>query len=272
MRATTVPDGQYYGEVCRTQHVADLVLSETRYDAGVIVPWHAHTSPLLCLVVRGGFEERSGGRSRSLKAGAVLFHPDTEPHAHCFEAAHTRCFTVQLGPLWLAAAAPAEELRLGGPRDQPRGRLAWLAGQLYHEFGQGADASALVLEGLLLAAIGELTRRTPRSIRGRAGWVCRARDLVEASLPGSLRVTELAAELGVHPAHLSRTFRRAFGVSLSHYVLRRRVELACAALARDQDASLARVAQETGFADQSHLCRAFRRVTGLTPGAWRLRR
>lgn len=272
MRATTIPDGQYFGEVCRTQHVADLIFSETRYGAGVTVPWHTHASPLLCLVVRGGFEERSGARRRSLSAGAVLFHPDAEPHAHSFEAAHTRCFTVQLGPLWLAAAASSGELRLGGPRDQPRGRLAWLASQLYHEFGQGADASALVLEGLLLAVIGELTRRTSASVRGRAAWVCRARDLVEASLPGPLRLTELAAELAVHPAHLSRTFRQAFGASLSQYVLRRRVELACAALARDPDAPLARVAQETGFADQSHLCRGFRRVTGLTPGAWRLRR
>jgi AraC family transcriptional regulator len=272
MRATTIPDGQYYGEVCRTHHVADLIFSETRYRAGVTVPWHAHASPLLCLVVRGGFEERSSGRRRSLGAGAVLFHPDAEPHAHCFEAAHTRCFTVQLGPSWRATAAASGELRLGGPRDQSRGRLASLVRQLYDEFAQGADASALGLEGLLLAVIGELTRRTPISVRGRAAWVCRARDLVEASLPGALRLTELAAELGVHPAHLSRTFRHAFGASLSHYVLRRRVELACAALARDPDAPLARVAQDTGFADQSHLCRAFRRVTGLTPGAWRLHR
>jgi AraC family transcriptional regulator len=267
-----IPDGQYYGEVCRTRRVADLVLSETRYAAGATVPWHAHVSPLLCLVVRGAFEERSRGRTRTLGTGAVLFHPDDEPHAHRFEATHTRCFTVQLGPVWLAAAAPGERLRLGGPRDQPRGRLAWLARQLHDEFGQGADGSALVLEGLLLAMIGELTRRTPREDASRPAWVGRARELVESSLREPLRLTELAAELGVHPAHLSRTFRRAFGVSLSTYMLRRRVELACAALAHDRDVPLARVALETGFADQSHLCRSVRRVTGLTPGAWRLRR
>lgn len=264
----TVPNGQFYGEVCCTRRVADLVLSETRYAGGASVPWHAHASPLLCLVVRGGFEERSRGRSRTLATGAVLFHPSDEPHAHRFHAPRTRCFSVQLGPAWLAEAAPEERLRLGGPRDQPRGRIAWWARQLHEEFARGDDASALVLEGLLLAVLGELTRRPPRAESRRPIWLGRVCDLVEARLREPLRLTALAAELGVHPVHLSRTFRRAYGVSLSAYVLRRRVELACTALAR-ADVPLARVAQEVGFADQSHLCRSFRRVTGLTPGAWR---
>ncbi len=95
---------------------------------------------------------------------------------------------------------------------------------------------------------------------------------MDARLREPLRLTGLAAELGVHPAHLSRMFRRALGVTLSSYVLRRRVDLVCAALASDREASLARLAQETGFADQSHLCRSFLRVTGLTPGAWRRKR
>lgn len=107
----TVPDGQFYGEVCRTRRVADLIFSETRYAAGTAVPVHAHVSPLLCLVVRGSFEERSRGRRRMLRRGAVLVHPADEPHAHRFEAPRARCFSVQLGPEWLAQAAPADRTR-----------------------------------------------------------------------------------------------------------------------------------------------------------------
>jgi AraC family transcriptional regulator len=267
-----IPDGQYYGEVCRTRRVADLVFSETRYAAGATVPAHAHVSPLLCVVVRGAFEERSRGQSRTLGAGAVLFHPDGEPHAHRFRAPRTGCFTVQLGPTWLAEAALVDRRRLGGPRNESRGRLAWLGRQLYEEFARGSEASGLVLEGLLLAMLGELTRTTVRKDTGHPAWVGRARDLVEARLRGPIRLTDIAGELGVNASHLSRTFRRVYGVSLSSYVLRRRVELACTALTHHHAVPLARVAQETGFADQSHLCRSFRRVTGLTPGAWRLSR
>jgi AraC family transcriptional regulator len=178
---------------------------------------------------------------------------------------------VQLGPAWLGDAAPDEPLALGGPREEPRGQLAWLARQLHDEFGRGGQASELVLEGLLLAVVGELTRAAPRAEGGRPAWVGRARALIEARIREPLRLTGLARELGVHPAHLSRTFHRVFGTTVSSYVLHRRVELACAALTNDREATLARVAQETGFADQSHLCRSFRRVTGLSPGAWRCR-
>lgn len=71
----TIPDGQYYGEVTRTQRVTDLVLSEIRYARGAIVPRHAHASPLLCLVVSGRFVEQSHGRTRTLGPGCVLLHP-----------------------------------------------------------------------------------------------------------------------------------------------------------------------------------------------------
>ena len=141
----------------------------------------------------------------------------------------------------------------------------------YEEFSRGDDASPLVIEGLALAMLGELSRPAVQNDCALPRWVGRARELIEARIGRPLRLTELAAELGVNPAHVSRTFRRAYGVSLSEYLLRRRVEIACAALA-DPEVPLAQVAYEAGFADQSHLCRSFRRVTGLTPGAWRRRR
>lgn len=266
----TIPDGQYYGAVTRTQRVTDLVLSETLYARGAIVPRHAHASPLLCLVVSGRFVEQSRGRTRTLGPGWVLLHPEDEPHAHRFESARSRCFTVQLGPGWLASAAQ-ERLRLGAPREEMGGRLAWMVRQLYEEFTRGEDASLLVIEGLTLALLGEAVRGTARIDPAVPRWVSRARDLVEARIRQPLGLTELAAQLDVSPGHLSRTFHRAYGVGLSGYVLLRRVQIACAALA-DPDAPLAQVALAAGFADQSHLCRSFRRVTGLTPGAWRRRR
>ena len=270
--STSIADGRFYGEVCRSRRVADLVFAETRYREGSTVPMHAHESPLLCLVLHGAFEENSRGSRRLLRRGAVLFHPHDEPHAHRFDRPLTQCFSVQLGPRWLSEASRGEQARFEGPRDDTRGRLAWLAAQLHDEFARDEDACPLVMEGLLLAMLGELTRRPEGIERGRPAWLARARDLLEASLRQPLRLPAIAADVGVHPAHLSRSFRRAFGESVSAYVLRRRVELAGAVLDQDADVSLAQVANETGFADQSHLCRSFRRVTGLTPGAWRRRR
>ena len=77
-----------------------------------------------------------------------------------------------------------------------------------------------------------------------------------------------ASAVGMHPVAFARRFRRRTGVSPTDWRLRRRVEFAAAALAGGSDA-LASIACDAGFADQAHLCRVFKRQTGLTPGVFR---
>jgi AraC-like DNA-binding protein len=64
-------------------------------------------------------------------------------------------------------------------------------------------------------------------------------------------------------------FTRTFGISPYAYHLSRRIALAQRGLADGAD--IAAVALEAGFADQAHLTRHLRRLTGLTPGAMRRR-
>ena len=65
---------------------------------------------------------------------------------------------------------------------------------------------------------------------------------------------------------IARHFRWAFGTSPDRYRTLRRLALARAAMEGGQ--SLARAAAESGFADQSHMTRHFKRTYGLTPGRW----
>lgn len=66
---------------------------------------------------------------------------------------------------------------------------------------------------------------------------------------------------------LSRQFRTAFGTSPHRYLVMRRLDRVRSALARGR--SLAEAAAESGFADQSHMTRHFKRAYGMTPGHWR---
>ena len=78
----------------------------------------------------------------------------------------------------------------------------------------------------------------------------------------------LAASAGVHPTHLARTFRRFHGRSLGDYVTGLRIQRACRALGESDD-TLAAIASETGFTDQSHFTRSFRDAVGTTPARYR---
>jgi AraC family transcriptional regulator len=96
----------------------------------------------------------------------------------------------------------------------------------------------------------------------------RVRDYVEAHLDEDLSLTVLADIACLSPYHFSRSFKQAAGVGLQRYVIQRRVERA-KRLMRQTHEPLALIAQEAGFADQSHFTIAFRREIGVTPGRFR---
>jgi AraC family transcriptional regulator len=93
-------------------------------------------------------------------------------------------------------------------------------------------------------------------------------ELVHARFCENLALGDLAAAAGVHPAHLARTFRRCYGCTVGDYVRNLRTERARQEL-RTSDRPLAELALALGYADQSHFATAFRRQTGMTPGAFR---
>lgn len=95
-------------------------------------------------------------------------------------------------------------------------------------------------------------------------------DLARRSYAEPLRVTDLAAAAGMSPTQLERATRKALGVSPKQLLIRTRID---EALRRLDDASLtlAAVAGECGFYDQSSFTRQFQRAVGITPGAYRAR-
>jgi AraC family transcriptional regulator len=101
--------------------------------------------------------------------------------------------------------------------------------------------------------------------RERLRRVC---DYIEAHLDDRLTLTEVAGVACLSPYHFSRSFKQAVGVGPRRYILQRRVARAKTLLRRTNQ-PLSWVAQEAGFADQSHLTAEFRRQIGVTPGQFR---
>jgi AraC family transcriptional regulator len=96
----------------------------------------------------------------------------------------------------------------------------------------------------------------------------RVRNYIEEHLDDNLSLTILADFACLSPYHFSRSFKQAAGVGLHRYVIQRRLQRA-KRLLRQTHLPLALIAQEAGFADQSHLTLVFRREMGVTPGRYR---
>jgi len=83
-----------------------------------------------------------------------------------------------------------------------------------------------------------------------------------------LSVGALAREAGMSPYHFLRTFRRVAGMPPHQFVLRLRLNRAAIRLRTTQE-PISAIALDAGFADLSTFNRRFRRIMGVTPGAYR---
>jgi AraC-like DNA-binding protein len=90
-------------------------------------------------------------------------------------------------------------------------------------------------------------------------------EYVEEHL-ASPSLEQMAAVARLSPYHFARQFKIATGVSPHQYVIARRVERARELLLGGTDLSLAEVAAQAGFSDQSQFSHHFKRLVGITPG------
>ncbi len=91
---------------------------------------------------------------------------------------------------------------------------------------------------------------------------------MRAALHRRVPIAELAAVAGLSESWFAHAFKQTTGSAPYRWQVQQRIDFACEMLA-DPGVPLTDVALATGFADQAHLTRAFRGVTGTTPASWR---
>jgi len=97
--------------------------------------------------------------------------------------------------------------------------------------------------------------------------VRRVREYLETYYEDNTSLDELAAIAGLSPFHLVRVFKDETGLPPHTYLTHVRIQRA-RELLMDNPMSIADVAYATGFTDQSHLTRWFKRIVGVTPGKY----
>ncbi|HEX8450919.1 MAG TPA: AraC family transcriptional regulator [Longimicrobium sp.] len=246
-----------------------LRVLRAEYGPGDRFEPHAHGHAYLCFPLRGGFAESSGTSERVCRPGSVIFRPAGERHATRFGAQGARCLIVEMDDRWMDGVAARGAVPGSRSAEVRGGRTRWLAHQLDEELRACDAASVLALEGLVLTALGEVSRAADAPPGARAPlWLQGVLERVRAEAGAPPALSLLARDAGVHPVHLAREFRRHVGCTVGEYLRRARIERACAALASSAR-TISSIAHEAGFADHSHFTRTFRRHTGTTPLAYR---
>jgi AraC family transcriptional regulator len=261
--------GRYLGQVIKRREVAGLQLTETSYEPGARLPRHCHENAYLSLARHGSYTETLGRRTRTCGPLMLIYHPAGEVHAQEFHDEPARSFNIELDAGWLQRIREYAGPFTSG-HDFQGGTAAALALKLYHELHHTDEVAPLVIEGLALELFGDLSRAARPVRRGKLApvWVVRAWDLLQARFTEPLKVEDIAAEVGVHPIHLSCVFRQTYRCTIGEKVRQLRVEFAAEQLS-GTDLPLATIAHQAGFCSLSHLSVYFKRQTGLTPSDFR---
>lgn len=239
---------------------------------------HAHEGFAIGVVEAGAQAFRHRGTTETAPAGGIIIVNPGE--AHTGRAATETGYTYRmLYPDSGLLRRAAREL-VGRDRGVPsfpdpvvRDRhLARLLGDLHVLLE--TSAPRLERESRLLWTLARLIRRHADGVRSvsrlRAGRerhaVGKAREYVEAHHAENVSLQELSRVANLSPFHLLRVFHEEVGLPPHAYLAGVRVVRAKALLSAGEP--VGRVAAETGFFDQSHLTKSFKRALGFTPGEY----
>lgn len=100
-------------------------------------------------------------------------------------------------------------------------------------------------------------------------WVKELKEIIQDQIDTNLSLTNISKSLDINPSYLSREFSKHFNnLSFGEYTRKMRIEKAIE-LMKASPYSLTEIAYLTGFSDQSHFTRIFKKHTGQNPSAYR---
>lgn len=246
-----------------------FVITENWFSPGLQIDRHDHQHTHFTFILEGGFTESYDRMVLECLPGSTLFVPADAPHTDRIgpEGAHT--IGVELSP-GVAERVISQTGLLKDARVIAGPQLVQTGRRLYREFRSSDAAAPLSMESLALEMLVQTARVRTAGEHGEPAWMATVRSVLHEGFAEPISLGGLAGVAGVHETHLARAFRKRHGCTVGEYVRRLRVDSAALELKRSTK-PVAEIAAETGFYDQAHFCRTFKRAYGLSPSDYRTR-
>lgn len=250
----------------------------------IAIPDHEHPTHFINLLVKGNItaEWTVGGKTgiADHSPGTIYMLPAGTRDRLTWSGTTSRIVLV-MEPRFLARSmeqtAHLHDLELIPQWNLRDRHIQSLILALHADLQDGSPAGPLFGESLAVALGHYLIRRHSSRI-GRSGTstqggmpsvrLNRVVEFMNQNLRRDLRLSELAQVAGMSPHYFCQLFKQSTGYTAYQYVLRQRIESAKRYL-RDPKVTLTVASAATGFADQSHFTKVFRRMVGVTPAQFR---
>ena len=238
------------------------------YFSGAAFAPHRHDTYAIGITLQGvqSFDYMGAARY-SLPGGVVVLHPDELHDGRAGSDAGFRYRTIYIEPCLIQSVLGGKHLPFieGGTSSDPR--LFDAVSPLLKEYDQPFE-NLEYQDALydLAIVLNELSGGEKSANRYNYEAAERARQYIHECLERGISLDDLEIISGVDRWRLSRDFRAMFGASPYRYLIMRRLDKARKMILAG--ASIADAAAASGFSDQSHFTRHFKKAFGITPREW----
>ncbi len=241
-------------------------------------PKHWHEEFHLCLIEQGTGQMFYRGAFHETYAGSLFIVHPGEIHSNAANPASGCSFrTLNVSPhIFQNAVVSATGHNRGLPffplpivcDNDTIERFRFIHAS-FEETASRLERESLLLE-FLIQLVTRYAEQRPHLVpfEKEHSAVKRAKEYIEANYAANISLEELARLTNLSPFHLNRVFSKASGLPPHAFQTQVRITKARKLLAEGK--AISEVTYETGFADQSHFTRQFKRMFGITPSNFRL--
>lgn len=233
------------------------LLSLTSHRGDAQNPPHRHASDYICIVLAGSFVDLQEGRCSERRTGSFFAHEAGETHHDRFGPKGARCLNLHFAP---------EMPRPGRIEGRCSASAKVAADKLAFALAARSD-DELIVASLTAELIAEI-QSDETGPRDGGAWIERIVEAISDEPGRRWSLRDLAGIANRHPVHMAQAFRARTGMSLGAFQRLRRLTSLSLAL-RHERGSLARLAAEFGYCDQSHMNAEFRAAFGTSPDKFR---
>ena len=280
------PEKKKYAQYRKVVHPLDAAQPFLLYDqtenGPLEPPGDIHFAPQIIIVIAGTMRMEYRNCEILCRPGECCLTGPWEKHRARREEGRVRYLVITIDLLLLGSISPFHDLDwlqlfLLSPEKRPRftsrrdrARLLGIVRSILHmeraqmpgyKSGQWLEIHRLIW--LLAARIPAQMHDVAGKFRQLYPALLLARDEVHRLVS----LDEASAACGLSRSRFAATFKQRIGIPFGEFAMRGRIAAAGKSLLR-KDSSIKQIAEEYGFSDVSHFYRSFRKVTGITPGAF----
>lgn len=256
-----------HGDIQKTIASPGIVMTENRYRPNSKLGTHSHQKGCFGIILEGDYLEGVRRDEFVCASHTILYRPPMIEHWSAKGRVGARVLFLEISDdrmdhILEYVSLPAQ------PTVYQSRQVQSLAESIIRHWSAGDRATPLVVEGLLYEVAVSICQQRLKEEERRPQWLNRLVELLHDRFNEPFMLSAVASEIGYHPVYVMRVFRRHYGMSVTDYVRKLRVEYARKYLACD-GMSLVDVGLSAGFSSQAYFSTVFKRETGITPGQYR---